>query len=213
MSGRVSRAALTTVAVAVWHVACGSQSSPATTQPATTAAALQAPAAAQGVAGDAPDCQVACSPTKPRTVVATITWPLTQAAANPQALSAGMTEQHLDVTTFKDGFSRGVFAQLTPVRENQPFALQAPQAEPSGVPSLRALSVTRVSTLQERISSGAVGADTALMPPSAANDPNRVVVIEVEGLEPGLNYFWRRTPNGPVARCQAPVCPADARGR
>jgi hypothetical protein len=154
---------------------------------------------------------VSCSAEKPRTVVASISWPLNQPAANPQALSAGMASQRLDVTTFKDGFSRGVFAQLAPIRENQPFGL-APAASASAVPSLRGLSVTRVTTLQEQLSSGAPNATGALMPPSASNDPARVAVVEVEGLEPGLNYYWRRTPDGPVVRCQAPVCPSDSRG-
>lgn len=213
MSDRVGR--LLPLAAALACIACGSGSP--SSAPARSAAApapqTAAQTALQAPGAEAPDCQVSCSPTKPRTVVATITWPLTQPAANPQALSAGMADQRLEVTTFKDGFSRGVFAQLTPVRERQPFALQAPQAQPSGVPSLRALSVTRVTTLQERIANGAASPDAAFVPTAAANDPNRVVVVEVEGLEPGLNYFWRRTPNGPVARCQAPVCPADARGR
>ena len=68
-------------------------------------------------------------------------------------------------------------------------------------------------TLQEKIASGEPTANAGIMPAAAANDPSRVVVVEIEGLQPGVNYFWRRTPGGPVVRCQAPVCPSDSRSR
>jgi hypothetical protein len=156
---------------------------------------------------------VSCSPDKPRTVVAEISWPLPRPAANPQALTEGLAQQTLDVTTFKDGFDKGVFAQLGSVRQNQAFTSRAAQPDVSSTASLQSLVVTKVSTLQERVSSGARGSPSDLMPPSAGNDASRVVVVEIEGLEPGLNYYWRRAPGGPVVRCQAPVCPFDSRGR
>jgi hypothetical protein len=152
-----------------------------------------------------------CSPDKPRTAVASISWSVAQPVTNPQALSAGVAEQRLDVTTFKDGFQNGAFAQLTP-DANQAFTFRAARAQPSNLPGLTGLSVTRVATLQDRMTTRP-GADRELMPQSASNDPTRVVVVDIEGLEPGLNYYWRRSPQGPVVRCQAPVCPSDSRGR
>src|SRR5438105_4519711 len=196
--------------MAAWLVvACRGAAPPASsqTQPATPAAQPAATAT-----GEEPQCVTSCSLDKPRTVVASISWPLPQPAADRQALATGIASERLDVTTFKDGFSRGVFAQLAPVRENQPFGL-APNAPQAPVPSLRGLSVTRVTTLQEKIASGEPDANAGIMPAAAANDPSRVVVVEIEGLQPGVNYFWRRTPGGPVVRCQAPVCPSDSRSR
>ena len=178
---------------------------------ASTAAAAVTPQATGAPAGIEPACQMTCSPDKPRTAVASISWSVAQPVTNPQALSAGVAEQTLDVTTFKDGFQSGSFAQLTP-GANRTFAFRAAPAQPSNLPGLTALSVTRVATLQDRIAARP-GADRELMPPAANNDPNRVVVVEIEGLEPGLNYYWRRSPQGPVVRCQAPICPSDSRGR
>ena len=174
-------------------------------------AAAAGPAAVQGdqPAGDQPTCQVKCSTERPRMAVAAISWPVPQPVANPQALSSAMSDQPFQVTTFKDGFNRGAFAQLTP-RENQSFAFSARGAAPSALPGLGDLSVTKVSSLQERVSSPNPGAFA--QPPANAADPSRVVVVEIDGLEPGLNYYWRRTPTGPVVRCHAPVCPVDGRG-
>ena len=203
----------TALAVAAWLVVASRGASPpanSQTQPANPPATQ--PATTPQSTGEEPQCVTSCSMDKPRTVVASISWPLPQPATNPQALATGIASERLDVTTFKDGFSRGVFAQLSPVRENQPFGL-APNAPQAAVPSLRGLSVTRVTTLQEKIASGEPNANAGIMPAAAANDPSRVVVVEIEGLQPGVNYFWRRTPGGPVARCQAPVCPSDLRGR
>lgn len=206
------------LAAAALAIACGgtatppqqnaapSAGTPQATPPAAGAAAPQAPSAP---AGDEPACQMTCSPDKPRTAVASISWSVAQPVTDPQALTAGMTQQSLEVTTFKDGFQRGAFAQLAP-GANQTFGFRAAPAQPSNLPGLTGLSVARVTTLQDRITAGA---PSGLMPPSANNDPNRVVVVEVEGLEPGLNYYWRRTPQGPVVRCQAPICPSDSRGR
>jgi len=183
----------------------------AATPVASTGRGAVTPQATGAPAGVEPACQMTCSPDKPRTAVASISWSVSQPMTNPQALSAGVAEQTLDVTTFKDGFQNGAFAQLTP-GANRTFAFRAAQSQPSNLPGLTGLSVTRMATLQDRIAARP-GADRELMPPAANNDPTRVVVVEIEGLEPGLNYYWRRSPQGPVVRCQAPICPSDSRGR
>jgi hypothetical protein len=177
-------------------------------------AGAAAPAAAQGAQPAAvgePTCQVICSADRPRTAVATISWRVAQAPANPQALTTAISDQRLEVTTFKDGFTRGAFAQLTP-GGNQSFAFREPGAPQPSLTGLTALTVTKVSTAQDRLTTGSPNPG-AFTPPPADVDPSQVVVVEIEGLEAGLNYYWRRTPTGPVVRCQAPVCPADARGR
>jgi hypothetical protein len=197
--------------------AASAQAPPAAVAPAADAgqrAGGAAPAAGQGArpaALEEPTCQVICSADRPRTAVATISWRAAQPPANPQALTTAMSNQRLEVTTFKDGFTRGAFAQLAP-GGNQTFAFRAPGAPQPPLTGLTALTVTKVSTAQDRLTSGSPnpGAFTA---PAGGVDPSQVVVVEIEGLEPGLNYYWRRAPTGPVARCQAPICPADARGR
>jgi hypothetical protein len=186
------------------------QTSPAAT-PGQRAAALAPQQPEPAAAADQPTCQVTCSTDRPRSAVATVSWPMSQAPANPAALASAMNDQRLEVTTFKDGFSRGAFVQLAP-QGGQAFAFGARGAPPSTLPGLTALSVAKVSTLQDRLATGPANPGAFAAPPPAA-DPSRVVVIEIEGLEAGLNYYWRRTPTGPIVRCQAPVCPADARGR
>jgi hypothetical protein len=197
--------------------AAPAQAAPAAAAPAVDAgqrAGAAAPAAAQGTQPAAvgePTCQVICSADRPRAAVASISWRVAQAPPNPQALATAMSDQRLEVTTFKDGFTRGAFAQLAP-GGNQSFAFSARGAPPTALPGLTALTVTKVSTAQERLTSGSPNPGAFTAPPAGV-DPTQVVVVEIEGLEPGLNYYWRRTPTGPVVRCQAPICPADARGR
>lgn len=209
---RTGCVAVAALCLVVYALGCRPSSSSQSQGTAPAAGAPQAGAAPQGAAQtEEPRCSVSCSPDKPRTVVAEISWPMPQRAASRQALTEGVAQQTLDVTTFKDGFSSGAFAQLSSVRENARFASRAAQPDPTAA-SLQALSVTRVRTLQDRIASGASRSATELMSPTANDDASRVVVIEIEGLEPGLNYYWRRTAGGPVVRCQAPVCPFDSRG-
>ncbi len=205
---RTSSVAIAALCLVAYAIACRPSSSSQSQNTAAPAAAGTPQAAAQT---EEARCSVSCSPDKPRTVVAEISWPMAQPASSPQALTEGLARQTLDVTTFKDGFASGNFAQLSSVRENSKFSNRAPQPDESTAASLQGLSVRRVRTLQERISSGASQSVSELMPPSANDDASRVVVVEVEGLEPGLNYYWRRTPGGPVVRCQAPVCPFDKR--
>jgi len=203
-----------TFASAIGHAACGQTpaTEPNAAPPASAPAASQPVAAQPALASEEPRCVMSCSATKPRTAVAEISWPLAQRAASRQALTDGLSQQTLDVTTYKDGFTSGIFVQVSPVRAAQPFASRTAQP-PVSAPSLQSLIVTRVDTLQDRLATGASRTAPELMSPSAGNDAGRVVVVEIEGLEPGLNYYWRRTPGGPVARCQAPVCPFDGPGR
>jgi hypothetical protein len=188
---------------------------PAQAAPAAADAGQRAGAGAGGPTPPAavgePTCQVICSADRPRTAVASISWRVAQAPANPQALTTAMSDQRLEVTTFKDGFTRGAFAQLAP-GDNQSFAFSARGAAPTALPGLTALTVTKVSTAQDRLTTGSPNPGAFTAPPAGV-DPSQVVVVEIEGLEAGLNYYWRRTPTGPVVRCQAPICPADARGR
>lgn len=164
-------------------------------------------------AGDEPRCVMSCSPDQPRTVIAEISWPLPQRAASREALTQGLASQTLEVTTFKDGFENGRFAQLGSVQENQRFSARAAQTDVTTASSLGSLAVTRVATLGDRIASGASRSPSELTPASVGDDTSRVVVVEIQGLVSGLTYWWRRAPGAPVVRCQAPICPVDRGGR
>jgi hypothetical protein len=189
--------------------ACGGAGAGRTDQTPVAPAAPQADAQTDA---RAPRCDVFCSRTKPRTAVAVITWALNEAV--PQAGLAGrMAEQSVEVTVHKEGFAKGAFARLAGVGENKPFAGLTPADRP--IPGLGALVVTQVQTLQERLrEEGSGGENAGIAARGQEQDPSRVVVVEIEGLEAGLNYYWR-VPGAPgggaavTARCQAPVCPAD----
>lgn len=191
--------------------ACGNNA------PANNASAPAVPdvaAIAQpNAAADEPRCVMSCSPDQPRTVMAEISWPLPQRAASREALTQGLASQTLEVTTFKDGFENGRFAELGSVQEKRRFAARAGQTDMTTASSLGSLAVTRVATLGERIASGASRSVPELTPSSVGDDINRVVVVEIEGLVSGLTYWWRRAPGAPVVRCQAPICPFDRGGR
>ena len=199
------RVALLTVLLGTAATTCGSNApSNASAPPAQGAAAPPQPGAAEE-----PRCVMSCSREQPRTVVAEISWPLAQSAASREALSQGVSSQTLEVTTFKEGFERGLFAEVGTVREQQPFAARAAQPDVTVGAALRGLTVTRVDTLGDRLASGASRSADDLMPASAGGDASRVVVVEVQGLSSGLTYWWRRGPGAPAVRCQAPVCPYD----
>jgi hypothetical protein len=139
------------------------------------------------------ECKVFCSKVKLRTPVAELTW---------MSSEVSLTGQGLEVTVYKDGFEKGQYARLSLIERNQKFVLQQAERYAGGTrpPGLDQLIVVDVRTQR-----------TALRQKAA----NRVTV-QIEGLEPGLNYYWRVTPStaaGPATKegvgCQAPICPAD----
>ncbi|MGH9941930.1 MAG: hypothetical protein ACRD9R_06175 [Pyrinomonadaceae bacterium] len=159
-------------------------------------------------------CEVTCDKTKPRTPIAVLIWKAAETPLVARALAARVSGQGLEVTVYKDGFEKRAFAALPSIRRNARLVLrQSETARQQRVPGLERLVVVDV------------------VPLSDAADPNRLdrvrstagrftyVAVRVEGLEPGLNYFWRapsttggvRATGGAVVRCQAPVCPADFR--
>jgi hypothetical protein len=129
---------------------------------------------------------VTCSLTKLRTPVARVSWRTTKAA---------LASERLEVTVYKDGFKSGAFATLSPVRVEQKFDLTRLEKIIGPRPPGMNLVVTSIQS-----------------PPQKDAPP----VVEVEGLEPGLNYFWRVLRGAPgaeqpseVVRSRARACPAD----
>lgn len=132
------------------------------------------------------ECRVFCSTEKLRTSVAELTWRSTEAR---------LSTSRIEVTIYKDGFKNGNYSALVSSKGERSFRpSQAKQTHPL-VPALSKLVVLEAKGLKER--------------------PG-VVAVRIEGLEPGLNYFWRvvSTTNERLlaegtAKCQAPTCPAD----
>ena len=134
------------------------------------------------------ECRVFCSEEKLRTPVAELTWRSTEAR---------LSTSRIEVTVYKDGFQTGKYVALRSTKGERSYQLpQVKQAQTQElIPALRELVVVEASSLRAR--------------------PG-VVAVRIEGLEPGLNYFWRvvSTTSGRqiaegTTRCQAPVCPAD----
>lgn len=97
----------------------------------------------------------------------------------------------LEVTVYKNGFAIGRFARVTPIRAGQKFEIIRPPGEAGSAPGFDTLIVTAV-----RLQTG-------------------LVTVRVEGLDAGLNYFWRVHPVGggsgtEITVCQAVECPVDS---
>ena len=96
----------------------------------------------------------------------------------------------LEVTVYKNGFAIGRFARVTPIRAGQKFEIIRPPGEAGSAP----------------------GFDTLIV--AAVRLQNGLVIVRVEGLDAGLNYFWRVHPTGgsgtEITVCQAVECPVDS---
>jgi|SRR5687768_8362530 len=98
----------------------------------------------------------------------------------------------LEVTVYKNGFEIGRFARVSPIRAGQKFEIIRPAGEAGSTPGFDTLVLTAVQT------------DRGL------------VTVRVEGLDAGLNYFWRVRPAGgsgtasETTVCQAVECPVDS---
>ena len=128
--------------------------------------------------------EAGCSETDLRIVIAGVTW-----RGNRDRAAA----QRIDVTVFKDGFERGLFATV-PAERGGKF-------EPG--PGL------------VRMERGA-GRPFELLAVPRQGDSKDAISMEIRSLEPGVLYRWRvvtRTEKGlvpsPVVNVQAPVCIGD----
>lgn len=128
-------------------------------------------------------CDISCSETKIRTSQAELTF---------RAGESQLSQIAIEVTIFKNGFSKGILARLSGVSPNSRFVLVRPDDQ-SNISGLERLLVAGIEV----------------------SEATGEVKVTIEGLEPGLNYFWRlqsvdlsRTLSN-AAVCQAPACPFD----
>jgi hypothetical protein len=150
-----------------------------------------------------------CSPTEPGTPVAEIKWVVSNQPATAETLRKAATAQSVEAAVNEDGFERGRFVRLSSVAPQARFAPAAPQPGAAPLPGLGNLSIGTVASSQEP------GAALRLASPSEGGREN--VVLQVQGLRPGLNYYWRVRAATPgqtqVVMCRAPICPSDRRNR
>lgn len=191
---------------------CRSEEPPPVQPAAAAAAAPAAPAQGGTQSAQAGDlvCVTYCSPTEPGTPVAEIKWVVSTQPATAENLRKAATAQSVEAAVNEDGFERGRFVRLSSVAPQARFAPAA--AQPAGaapLPGLGNLSVATVASSQE------AGAALRLASPSEGGREN--VVLQVQGLRPGLNYYWRVRAATPgqtqVVMCRAPICPSDRRSR
>ncbi len=174
--------------------------------PLPSASQAAASGAQSAEAGDMV-CQTYCSPLEPGMPVAEIRFVLAAQPAGAENLRKLAAGQNVDATVYEDGFDRGLFVRLPSVT---PQARFAPAGQPAGakpLPGLDRLIVNAMSTSQD--------AAGALRLASPAEGGRENVVLQVQGLQPGMNYYWRVRPASQaepqVVMCRAPICPTDRR--
>ena len=188
--------------------------------PQTTAAPVPAPTGAPTELV----CEAYCSDTKPRTVVAEIAWKVSDTELSDSGFAARVREHELEVTATKDGFSSGNYVNLFSIERHPSFHTnKADSSSPDPEPGLERLVVVGVGRLeadpnQEPEGESPFSLQRFGVHPFGESDAE-AVVVKIEGLEPGRNYFWRvpatfrgRRVVSEVIQCKAPICPADFRG-
>jgi len=140
-------------------------------------------------------CRITCSVDQPGVPVAELTW----SSPRDNRLK-GLAAQQVHATVYKDGFEKGNHVVVEPTGAGQEFQ---PAARGKKLPPGLKLRTTAVE--------GAV---------TRGREPPSRTTIKVEGLEPGLNYFWRvssragsQVVNTGAVRCKVPVCPVDRDAR
>lgn len=130
-------------------------------------------------------CEVFCSDTRVGVSVAEVTF---------SGAADSLSQLALEVTVYKDGFTLGRFARVSPIRGGQKFEIIRPGSQQGPAPGFDTLALTAVRLQADR----------------------GLVTARVEGLDAGLNYFWRVRPAGgggtgtETTVCRAPECPVDS---
>ncbi len=176
--------------------------------PAATATAVPTTGGTQVEQSGDLACVTYCAPDQPGTPVAEIRWVV---GSQPSASEIRRTavQQNVEVAVNEDGFERGRFARLPSANPQARFAPAGQAAGAAPLPGLGDLSVRAVTSSQEP--AGAL----RLATPAESGQEN--LVLQVQGLRPGLNYYWRVRSSTPgqtrMVMCRAPVCPTDRSNR
>jgi hypothetical protein len=150
-------------------------------------------------------CEMICNPAKLRTGVAIISW------QDSRLKATSLSQAHIDVTVFKDGFDKNVFVSFLGAKPGQKTTMseETSKGMPSGL-RLRALDLIFLSAIQPELKGDQV------VQRAASQLENGETGALVENVEPGVNYFWRlrfsaegKSRVSETTQCEAPVCPAD----
>ena len=182
---------------------------PAVSQPVSAQAALPGQAGSQTAQAGDLVCVSYCSATEPGTPVTEIKWVVATQPASAENLRRAASQQNIEAAVNEDGFERGRFVRLSSVAPQARFAPSATQPTASQLPGLADLTVAAVGGSQE-----AASALRLATPPEGGQEN---IVLQVQGLRPGMNYYWRvragTAGDTQIVMCRAPICPADRRGR
>jgi hypothetical protein len=154
-------------------------------------------------------CVAYCSPTEPGTPVAEIRWVVSNQPSSAENLRKAAAAQNVEAAVNEDGFERGRFVRLSTVAPQARFAPAGQAPDTAQLPGLANLTVSAVASSQEP------AAPLRLASPAQGGQEN--VVLQVQGLRPGLNYYWRVRASTPgdtqIVMCRAPICPSDRKNR
>ena len=166
-------------------------------------------------AGDASSgaiCSAYCSREHAGLSVIELRWPLSESPAGAADAKALLAKQTIDVTTYADGFERGLFARLTEPVVGKRFQSATDgdryQNGSKSLPGLGRLAITDVVTASEPAAASPL---RLLMAPGIRS---ATIVVRISGLEGGMDYKWRlpsASPSGGtvVVTCTAARCPVD----
>ena len=155
-----------------------------------------------------PQCKTYCSRDNPGVSVAEIRWTVADKPLTEEGMRSLVLQQSLEVTVYKDGFETGSFAVLPSLTPGRRFTLRTTAEGGAASPGLQRLTLIEVVTSKER-----PRPDLRLR--NTPKDKTESVTAKVEGLEFGVNYFWRvrsltsTSSTLQVVGCQAATCQVD----
>ena len=161
-------------------------------------------------------CETYCDPYKPGTSVAEVRWRVSEGSLSTSELTARTSTEVLEVSVYKDGFERNLYANVSTSAGRHTFALTNIPPSQKRLPGLQRLTLVDLNTSPAETKKG-----FRMIAADPAGRGGGWAVAKVEGLEPGLVYFWRVknqessvAPGGArVVSCQAATCPVDSMRR
>lgn len=160
-------------------------------------------------------CESYCDPYKPGTSIAEVRWKVSDEILGLTELKNRTAQEVVEVSVYKDGFERGLYASISPTEGRHEFSLVNNQPARRQLPGLNRLVLVGLTTSRSPTKG------FRMLASDPAGGEGQWAVAKVEGLEPGLLYFWRvQTKNASlsatgarVVSCQAATCPVDSMRR
>ena len=147
-----------------------------------------------------------CNPTRLGQVVAEIRWPIKSPPMGGAAARKMLQGRKLSATTYENGFAEGRAVDFRPFTTGRADAFAKARPEPKS----RLVGLDRLTLVDTSTSNIAPRRAPLMARPNA--DVEEYVAFVVEGLQPGMRYFWSLSGAGEspqLATVLAPVCPVD----